>query len=153
MRAPILACNSRLNFPAVIVQKSADSRDIFEQGVTAMSHSTQVISGSLCSFALLGFLAGSDAHQTVSGWVYPPACCQVSGVRGDCQAISSVNVTKSTHGYFILVHPGDHHLATRYHRFFVPYGDEIPSGDQNYHISLHPTEDNLNCFFAPPDAV
>ena len=118
-----------------------------------MLHSKQVLCGSLCSVVLLGSLAGSDAHQTAGGWVYPPACCQGSDVAGDCEAISSVNVTRSARGFLILVHPGDHHLATRYHSFFVPYGDEIPSGDQNYHICLHPTEDNLNCFFAPPDAV
>ena len=118
-----------------------------------MLHATQTVSGILCSFFIAGLLSRGDAHQAVGNWTYPPACCRGNDIGGDCEAISSINVTRSTHGYFILVHPGDHHLATRYHRFFVPYGEEIPSGDENYHICLYPTEDNLNCFFAPPNAV
>jgi hypothetical protein len=54
-----------------------------------MPHSKQLLCGSLCSVVLLGFLAGSDAHQTAGSWVYPPACCQGSDVAGDCEAISS----------------------------------------------------------------
>ncbi|WP_244919907.1 hypothetical protein [Rhizobium grahamii] len=56
-------------------------------------------------------------------------------------------------GYSIILHPGDHFRATRLHLFFVPYGDELPSGDGDFHVCLHPTEDYLNCFFAPPSDV
>lgn len=106
-----------------------------------------------CAALLIGFLVQSDAHQASSGWTYPPACCKDQKSGGDCQAIPSANVTRGPHGYSIFIQPGDHHNATRSHKFFVPYGDEIPSGDDDYHICLHPTEDDLNCFFAPPDAV
>ena len=58
---------------------------------------------------------------------------------------------KRRHGYSVSLYPGDHALATRRHRFVIAYGDEMPSGDSDYHICLHPTEDHVNCFFAPPD--
>ncbi|CAN7319490.1 hypothetical protein LJR235_001648 [Pararhizobium sp. LjRoot235] len=118
-----------------------------------VSRALVTTSAVLCSFVFLTLLAKSHAHQAGSGWVYPPACCQGSHVGGDCEAIPSSDVTKGAQGYSVFIHPGDHHLATRYHRFFVPYGDDLPSGDENYHVCLHPTEDYLNCFFAPPNAV
>jgi hypothetical protein len=60
---------------------------------------------------------------------------------------------KGPKGFSVFLHPGDHYLATRNHLFFVPYGDEIQSGDDDYHVCLHPTENDLNCFFAPPENV
>lgn len=107
----------------------------------------------LCPALSIGLIVQSDAHQAISGWTYPPACCKDQKTGGDCEAIPSADVTRGPHGYSVFIHPGDHHSATRSHRFFVPYGDEIPSGDDDYHICLHPTENDLNCFFAPPDAV
>ena len=95
----------------------------------------------------------SNAHQAGSGWTYPPACCKDKDVGGDCAAIPAADVRKGARGYSVTLRPGDHPLATRSHRFFIPYGDEIPSGDGEYHICLHPTEDNVNCFFAPPEDV
>ncbi|CAN7650053.1 hypothetical protein LJR257_004788 [Ensifer adhaerens] len=80
----------------------------------------------------------TDAHQTMTG--------------GDCEAIPAPDIMRGARGFSVFLHAGDHHLATRPHMFFIPYGDEIPSGDGRYHICLHPTEDNVNCFFAPPDS-
>jgi hypothetical protein len=107
--------------------------------------------GILCGFTLLAHTG--EAHRAVGGWTYPPACCKSSDVGGHCEAIPSTNVKRTAQGFLIFIRPADHHLATRYHSFFVPYGDELPSGDENYHICLYPTEDYLTCFFAPPDAV
>ncbi|WP_431694628.1 hypothetical protein [Rhizobium giardinii] len=108
---------------------------------------------SVISFAVIsiGLVVPSRAHRASSGWTYPPACCNGNDVGGDCDAIPSRDVSKGRRGFSVFLQPGDHHLATRNHKFFIPYGDEIPSGDGNYHICLHPTEDNLNCFFAPPE--
>lgn len=33
--------------------------------------------------------------------------------------------------------------------FLIPYGNELPSGDDNFHICLYPNEYHVNCFFAP----
>ncbi|CDM59860.1 hypothetical protein [Rhizobium favelukesii] len=116
-----------------------------------MAFKSLTASAILCAAILIGLLVRSDAHQASSGWTYPPACCKGQKSGGDCNAIPSSDVRKGPHGFSVIIHPGDHALVTRNHEFFVPYGDEIPSGDGEYHICLHPTEDNLNCFFAPPD--
>lgn len=98
-----------------------------------------------------GLLAVGNAHQTQTQWKYPPACCKGNEVRGDCEAIPRAEIKKGPKGFSVYLHPGDHHAATREHRFFVPYGNEHTSGDSDFHICLHPTEDYVNCFFAPPD--
>ncbi|WEX86354.1 hypothetical protein PZN02_002632 [Sinorhizobium garamanticum] len=103
--------------------------------------------------AIVGFPSYGDAHPARSGWTYPRACCQGSEVGGDCERIPGASVRKGPHGFSIILHPGDHHLVTKDHMFQIPYGDEIPSGDSDFHICLHPTEDHMNCFFAPPDGV
>jgi hypothetical protein len=72
--------------------------------------------------ATLPCWGSASAHETHSGWTYPPACCRGDKNGGDCQEIPDR----------------------------IPYGDTIPSGDGRYHIRLHPTEDHANCFFAPP---
>ncbi|RDJ07096.1 hypothetical protein B5K06_21775 [Rhizobium grahamii] len=94
-----------------------------------------------------------EAHDAARGWTYPPACCRGRGQGGDCDAIPRSDVSKLRRGYSIILQPGDHFRATRSHRFFVPYGDELPSGDGDFHLCLHPSEDYLDCFFAPPDSV
>ncbi|MDK1490379.1 hypothetical protein QN219_09945 [Sinorhizobium sp. 7-81] len=103
--------------------------------------------------AFLGLLTHVEAHPTASDWTYPPACCKGDHSTGDCQAIPGRDVSKGRHGFTVVLHPGDHHLVTKKQRFLIPYGDEIPSGDNDYHICLHPTEEHMNCFFAPPDGV
>ncbi|MGO7632675.1 hypothetical protein [Rhizobium leguminosarum] len=94
----------------------------------------------------------TDAHEAKSGWTYPPACCKAQGLMGDCEAIPTQDISRGPRGFSVFLHAGDHHLATQPHLFFIPYGNEIPSGDGRYHICLHPTENDVNCFFSPPDS-
>lgn len=95
----------------------------------------------------------ANAHQTSEGWTYPLACCKGTEIDGDCQRIPDGRVNEGRGGYIIRLMPGDHPQVTRNHIFLVPYGDAIPSGDNDFHMCLHPTEDNLNCFFAPPSGI
>ena len=37
--------------------------------------------------------------------------------------------------------------------YFAPYDSVIPSGNDNFHICLHPTEEHANWFFAPAHAI
>ena len=53
----------------------------------------------------------------------------------------------------VILRPGDHQKVTHQNRYFVPYDVVLPSGDDNFHICLHPTEEEENCFFAPADAM
>ncbi|MDI7863720.1 hypothetical protein MRS76_17340 [Rhizobiaceae bacterium n13] len=101
----------------------------------------------------IGLVYPERVHQSAGGWTYPPACCRGTDIGGDCEQIPTGDVYKGRYGYSIMLHPGDHRLVTRVHEFFVPYGKEITSGDGAYHVCLHPTEDNVVCFFAPPDGV
>ncbi|PWK67566.1 hypothetical protein [Aminobacter sp. AP02] len=111
-----------------------------------------------CATALLTLPAFSvtlqaSAHQATSGWTYPPACCHGDIESGECQAIPDKSVKEEGGGWSIQLEPGDHRKVTRHNRYFVPYGSEIPSGDGDFHICLHPTEDHENCFFVPPGAI
>lgn len=111
-----------------------------------------------CATALLALPACSlatpaSAHQAASGWTYPPACCHGDAEHGECQAIPERAVKENGGGWSIVLEPGDHRKVTHRNRYFVPYGSEIRSGDGNYHICLHPTEEHENCFFVPPDAM
>ncbi|MDP9813833.1 hypothetical protein J2W42_006709 [Rhizobium tibeticum] len=117
-----------------------------------MSAASDVLSMIIAFTAALA-ADGSSAHDAPSGWSYPLACCKSSAVGGDCEAVPDGRVTKGRRGFRVIIHPGDHHLATHNHLFVIPYGDEMPSGDKDYHIRLHPTERDVNCFFAPPDGV
>ncbi|ANL42364.1 hypothetical protein [Rhizobium phaseoli] len=116
-----------------------------------------LVTSTLCLATLtatsVGILIRAEAHQAESGWTYPPACCKAHDVGGDCEAIPAQHISPGPHGFSIFLHRGDHHLATKPHLFFIPYGDEIPSGDGRYHICLHPTENEVNCFFAPPNGA
>lgn len=107
----------------------------------------------VAAVVLFGLAFHGFAHQTSSGWTYPPACCKGYDVGGDCERIPDTDVTKGPLGFSVLLHPGDHHLVTRSQLFLISYGDEIPSGDGHFHICLHPTEDHVNCFFAPRESV
>jgi len=125
---------------------------------TASMMSFAVISVSIC--------AQSDAHQSGSGWAYPPSCCKGKDFGGDCEAIPRSRVRKGPGAFSVILHPGDHHLVTRNQSFLIPYGNESPSGDGDFHICLQPTDEaneadgigrggryHMNCFFAPPDGV
>jgi hypothetical protein len=111
---------------------------------------------SLTGLLLVAGLAlpgGADAHQAASAWTYPPACCKGDAGGGDCQQIPATTVRTGPHGFVVQLFPGDHHLVTKRQVYLIPYGDQITSGDGNFHICLHPTEDHANCFFAPPDGM
>lgn len=81
----------------------------------------------LFAVALIFPFGEGDAHQAKSAWTYPPACCKGTDVGGDCEAIPGYDVKRGRRGYSVIIHPGDHHLATRHHLFFIPYGNELPS--------------------------
>ncbi|WP_146767924.1 hypothetical protein [Mesorhizobium atlanticum] len=53
----------------------------------------------------------------------------------------------------VILRPGDHQKVTHQNRYFVRYDVALPSGDDNSHICLHPTEEEEDCFFAPADAM
>jgi len=78
---------------------------------------------SVISLAVMsiGLVVASDAHQASSGWSYPPACCKGNDVGGDCHAIPGSGVSKGRRGFSVVLNPGDHHLATKPHSFFIPY--------------------------------
>ncbi|AZO12664.1 hypothetical protein EN817_00720 [Mesorhizobium sp. M3A.F.Ca.ET.174.01.1.1] len=95
----------------------------------------------------------ASAHKADGGWTYPPACCRGDRTTGDCGSIPSMTVTPEAGGYVIILRPGDHRKVTHQNRYFVPYDSVIPSGDERFHICLHPTEEHENCFFAPAEAM
>ncbi|WP_292506587.1 hypothetical protein [Mesorhizobium sp.] len=108
--------------------------------------------GVISTAAALGNVS-AFAHSSDRGWTYPPACCHGNPVTGECGKIPSLAVTPQPDGYVIILRPGDHRMITHPNRYFVPYNSVIPSGDDNFHICLHPTEEHENCFFAPADAM
>ena len=67
--------------------------------------------------------------------------------------IPSLAVTPRPDGYVVILRPGDHRKVTHQNRYFVPYDVVLPSGDDHFHICLHPTEEDENRFFAPADAM
>lgn len=114
---------------------------------------TSTVSVITLTAIIVGMLSRAEAHQAKSGWTYPPACCKAHDTGGDCEAIPARDISPGPRGFSVFLRVGDHHLATKSHLFFIPYGDEIPSGDGRFHICLHPTENDFNCFFAPPDGA
>lgn len=95
-------------------------------------------------------VSGVDAHHAGKNWTYPAACCRGDHSGGDCRRVPFGRVTERRNGYTIRLFPGDFPDITRHHTFVVPFGDELPSGDRDFHICLYPSEDHVNCFFAPP---
>ncbi len=95
----------------------------------------------------------AKAHDASAGWQYPPACCHGDEKTGECQRIPARTVHVQPNGWAVVLKPGDHRKVTRQHRYFIPYGDELPSHDGDSHICLHPTEEHENCFFVPPDSM
>jgi hypothetical protein len=93
------------------------------------------------------------AHSASRNWGYPPACCHGDPVTGDCGKIPASAVTPQAEGYVVILRPGDHKKVTHQNRYFVPYDVVFPSGDDSFHICLHPTEEDGNCFFAPRNAM
>lgn len=95
----------------------------------------------------------AEAHPASPDWTYPLACCQGTELGGDCHRLPGTHVKKGPSGFSILLHPGEHPLVTTPQQFLIPYGSELPSGDSDFHICLFPSQDQVNCFFAPPDGV
>lgn len=104
----------------------------------------------MAAVLFLDFPSVAGAHQASPTWTYPLACCRSSAIGGDCHRVPDLRVREGQHGYVIRLLPGDHPYVTRRHTFLVPYGNELPSGDGDFHACLHPSEHHLNCFFAPP---
>ncbi|HEY6630778.1 MAG TPA: hypothetical protein VIZ90_04935 [Rhizobiaceae bacterium] len=94
-----------------------------------------------------------QAHDAPTRWAYPPACCHGDPATGECQRIPARTVHGRSGGWVVVLNPGDHPKVTRQQRYFIPRGDENPSGDGDFHICLHPTEADENCFFVPPDVM
>ena len=80
---------------------------------------------SLITFAMIsvGIPARTDAHQADSGWTYPPACCSA---HNDCEAIPAQDISRGPRGFSVLLHAGDHHLATKPHLFSFRMGTKSP---------------------------
>ena len=95
----------------------------------------------------------AKAHEADTGWTYPPECCKGDGLNGECARIPNRSVKKGPRGFLVVLGPGDHQRVMRRELFLIPYGDELPSGDSNFHICLHPTGGVVYCFFAPPDGA
>ncbi|AXV15964.1 hypothetical protein CYG48_09805 [Neorhizobium sp. SOG26] len=111
-----------------------------------------VLTGSMVAFACL-FSTAALAHEAHSAggmaWKYDGFCCNGDNHTGDCQMISTRNVKVTENGYEIQLKPGDHRMITRPHRFTMKQSQARRSQDEEYHICLYPTEDNLRCFYAP----
>ena len=102
---------------------------------------------------MTGMPASAPAHSPGGAWRYPAACCSGDLNGGECGPIPNEAVSPEKNGFAVVLRPGDHRKVTHRNRYLVPYGDVLPSGDNRYHICLHPTEEIETCFFAPPDAI
>lgn len=111
---------------------------------------------ALHAFLILLFAMGGLALTNTSnahgphGWLYPLSCCYGDGKTGNCQMIPHESVTESPDGFIVVLSPGDHGMVTTRQVFRIPYGKEMRSVDQNYHICLHPRRSAPGCFFVPP---
>jgi len=100
----------------------------------------------------LAAATAAAAHESHMGMVYSPLCCQgTSGPNGtgDCAPIPATAVKAVQGGFQIILNPGDHPLVTKPHQYFVPYGKEKHSTDGAWHACLWPSEDRMQCFYAP----
>lgn len=84
---------------------------------------------------------------------YPAVCCNGNAQHGDCQPIGTKTVRAVAGGWQITLVPGDHWMVTKPHNFFVSSARAKQSPDGDFHICLYPSEDNVQCFFAPPMGV
>lgn len=95
------------------------------------------------------------AHEAASGMRYDGACCNgdAMGLSGDCQQIPETSVREIPGGFEITLRPGDHRLVTKLHVFTIQHSKTRKSTDGRFHACLWPTEDQLQCFYAPPPGV
>jgi hypothetical protein len=84
------------------------------------------------------------------GWDYDPGCCRsAQQPTGDCAPIASEYVTERPDGYHIDIPVGGHpKLITKGYSGIVPYGQERPSPEGNYHICLTTDGAHRFCFYA-----
>ena len=106
----------------------------------------------------VAFPTASKAHHSVTGWLYPFACC--SGK--DCHEIRSTAVVEGPNGYTITLRKDEHQMLIRDTTFQVAYGDiKIKdSPDGLYHLCVTQqhiiSETNMEaggavlCVFIPP---
>lgn len=101
-------------------------------------------------FFFLAFMARAYSHNADMGWAYDPYCCNGNQDHGDCQEIDSKTVKPVDGGYLVTLNPGDHRLVTTPHTYMVPNDKVKYSPDGHYHACLWPSEDKMQCFYAPP---
>lgn len=95
--------------------------------------------------------APAYAHQAPSGlWTYDPVCCS----NKDCAPIpaGAVSVVPGV-GYRIRLNPGEHAMVTSPIEHIVRFQSALPSGDNEWHACLFPNQDNMRCFYAPPQGM
>lgn len=99
---------------------------------------------------LIACVGSANAHQAPSGMVYDQWCCNGDGKSGDCAPIPASSVTVISHGYRIVLHPGDHPRVRVTHVWEKTFMTTHISTDGRYHACLFPSEFQLRCFYAPP---
>jgi hypothetical protein len=53
-------------------------------------------------------------------------------------------------GWVVTLDVGDHFLIKARTTWTIPYGEERPSTDGEFHACLWPTAATLHCLYAPP---
>ncbi|MGN6552004.1 MAG: hypothetical protein ACTHJ3_19220 [Pararhizobium sp.] len=104
----------------------------------------------LLSLSVFLLASGAAAHDSPGGMAYDPMCCNGDGEHGDCAPIPSRDVSIGKSGYHIALSPGDHPGVHVPHVFTEPFQSARTSTDGRYHACLYPTENQLRCFYAPP---
>lgn len=102
---------------------------------------------ALLALASCGVGTPVYAHQAMSGWTYPLACC----ADNDCAQVAPETVKETAQGYVVTIAPGTHPMwrADRPAPLVVriPYRDAKVSPDGRWHICLNGAGDLL-CFFS-----
>ena len=118
-----------------------------------MRHTTkQLISWALAA-SVFGFIfwvalpKNAYPHSWYDGW-----CCNGNGTSGDCQPIPASSVKPVEGGWQVTLRPGDHHMVTKMHTYFMPYSKARISQDDDYHACLFPDENTLRCLYVRPMA-
>jgi hypothetical protein len=96
---------------------------------------------------------GAWGHQSHTGMVFPPWCCNGNHITGDCSEIAAATVRVGQGGYIVTLNPGDHRKVTEPQSFTIPQDKVRPSNDGRFYICLYPTQKDARCFFAPPPGV
>lgn len=104
-------------------------------------------------FAIVWLLAlaalSAAAHQSVTGWQYPEACCS----NQDCAMVPMKSVTANTYGFYLKLLPGQHPMAPDGGEWHIQRSAAKPSPDGEYHACIGPKSRVLFCFFAPQMGV